>query len=64
MDERDKIMAEKAGKIINIKIDEALHKRLKILASMQGKTIKELTTEIVQDYCDKNEKSIYAESKK
>lgn len=56
-------MVEKAGKIINIKIEENLHKRLKILATMKGQTIKELTSEIIKDYCDKNEKSIYAESK-
>jgi predicted HicB family RNase H-like nuclease len=42
-------------KTINIKIPFDVHKRLKILATMEGISLKDFTTKALKEYCEERE---------
>jgi predicted HicB family RNase H-like nuclease len=45
-------------KTINIKIPSDVHKRLKILATMEGISLKDFTTKALKEYCEDREKNL------
>lgn len=51
---------DQAEKVLNIKIPENLHRRLKILAAMEGLSIKDLTIRIVEKYWEENKKGTFS----
>jgi len=44
-----------AEKVLNIKISAVLHKKLKILATIKGVSMKEITELLIKEYCKNND---------
>jgi isocitrate dehydrogenase len=49
---------------MNIKIDDGKKKVLKVIASLEGKTLENLVTELIDDYIERNRKKIIELSEK
>lgn len=50
--------------VMSIRIDDSKRKALKVIASLEGKTIGGIVTELIEDYVHRNKKKILELSEK